>query len=54
MFAATGSLGTAKAFSDGVSAAIGVSAALSLMGAVAGMALPRQRAVALALADAKA
>jgi len=54
VFAATGSLGSAKAFSDGFSAAIGVSAALSLMGAVAGMTLPGQRAVFLAQADAKA
>src|SRR6266516_4663109 len=40
VFAGVGSFGSAQAFSDGFAPAIGVSAALSLVGAIAGMLLP--------------
>jgi EmrB/QacA subfamily drug resistance transporter len=40
VFAGTGSYTSAEAFSDGFAPAIGVSAALSLLGAIAGMGLP--------------
>jgi EmrB/QacA subfamily drug resistance transporter len=43
VFTGAGGYGSAQAFSDGFSPALGVSAALSLAGAVAGAALPRRR-----------
>jgi EmrB/QacA subfamily drug resistance transporter len=43
VFAGAGSYVSAQAFSDGFAAAIGVSAGLSLAGAVAGLALPAKR-----------
>jgi EmrB/QacA subfamily drug resistance transporter len=43
VFAAEGGYASAEAFSDGFAAAIGVAAALSLIGAVAGLALPGRR-----------
>jgi hypothetical protein len=43
VFASAGSYVSAQAFSDGFASAIGVSAGLSLAGAVAGLALPAQR-----------
>jgi EmrB/QacA subfamily drug resistance transporter len=47
VFAGAGSYASAAAFSDGFGAAIGVSAALALVGAIAGMAMPgRERAAA--------
>ena len=39
-FAATGSYASAEAFSDGFAPAIGISAALSLLAAIAGLGLP--------------
>ncbi|HWE64160.1 MAG TPA: DHA2 family efflux MFS transporter permease subunit [Chloroflexota bacterium] len=48
VFARAGSYASAQAFSDGFARAIGVSAALSLLGAVAGIALSSRRAVASA------
>jgi EmrB/QacA subfamily drug resistance transporter len=54
VFAALGSFGSAQAFSNGFAAAMGVSAALSLAGAVAGLWLPSRREKALASATAKA
>jgi hypothetical protein len=45
VFAGTGSYGSAQAFSDGFAPAIGVAAALSLMGALAGIGLPGRRQV---------
>jgi len=46
VFAAVGSFGSAQAFGDGFAPAMGVSAALSLVGAAAGMGLPSRRAKA--------
>ena len=43
VFAATGSLGSPQAFSSGFTRAVIVAAALSFLGAVAGLALPRRR-----------
>jgi EmrB/QacA subfamily drug resistance transporter len=43
VFAGAGSYSSAQAFSDGFVAATGASAALSLLGALAGIALPRRR-----------
>jgi EmrB/QacA subfamily drug resistance transporter len=43
VFASAGSYVSAQAFSDGFASAIGVSAGLSLAGAIAGLALPAQR-----------
>lgn len=43
VFAATGSVASPQAFSTGFAAALGVSAALSLLGAVAGLALPAKQ-----------
>jgi hypothetical protein len=43
VFAGAGSYASAQAFSDGFASAIGVSAGLSLAGAIAGLALPAQR-----------
>jgi EmrB/QacA subfamily drug resistance transporter len=40
VFAATGSYASAAAFTDGFAPAVGVSAALSLLGAIAGMGMP--------------
>jgi EmrB/QacA subfamily drug resistance transporter len=54
VFAGTGNVRSPEAFSAGFGPAIGVSAALSLIGAIAGMWLPSHRAVALAPANAKA
>jgi MFS family permease len=45
VFAGAGGYASAEAFTDGFAPAIGVSAALSLAGAIAGTALPRRRAV---------
>jgi EmrB/QacA subfamily drug resistance transporter len=42
VFAGRGGYGSAQAFSDGFGPAVGVAAALSLAGAVAGLALPRR------------
>ena len=52
-FAATGSFGSPQAFGVGFVPAIGVAAAMSLMGAIAGAWLPVRRTVAPALANAK-
>jgi EmrB/QacA subfamily drug resistance transporter len=46
VFAATGSYASPAAFTDGFGPAIGVAAALSVAGAVAGLALPGRRAAA--------
>jgi EmrB/QacA subfamily drug resistance transporter len=46
VFASAGGYASAQAFSDGFAPAIGVSAALSLLGALAGTALPKRRALA--------
>jgi len=54
VFARAGSFGSAQTFSDGFARAIGVSAALSIVGAVAGMGLPSRRETALAPAKAQA
>ncbi|MDB5076971.1 MAG: drug resistance transporter, EmrB/QacA subfamily, partial [Chloroflexi bacterium] len=54
VFARAGSYASAQAFSDGFTRAIGVSAALSLLGAVAGIALPGRRAVAPVRIEAEA
>jgi EmrB/QacA subfamily drug resistance transporter len=43
VFASAGSYSSAQAFSDGFAVAIGASAGLSLIGAAAGLALPRRR-----------
>jgi EmrB/QacA subfamily drug resistance transporter len=54
VFAAAGSFGSAQAFSNGFAPAMGVSAALSFVGAVAGMGLPSQREAAVTPAKMKA
>jgi EmrB/QacA subfamily drug resistance transporter len=54
VFAATGSFGSAQAFSAGFAPAIGVSAVLSLLGSVAGMWQPARREAALVEAKAQA
>jgi hypothetical protein len=54
VFSGTGSVGSPDAFSAGFAPAIGVAAALSLMGAIAGMWLPSERRVAATTAGAKA
>ena len=54
VFAGAGSYVSAQTFSDGFAPALGVSAALSLVGAVAGLGLPSRRAVALVRAEAPA
>ena len=46
VFAGFGSFGSSQAFSNGFAVAIGVSAALSLVGAIVGMALPGRREMA--------
>ena len=53
-FAGTGSVASPEAFSAGFAAAIGVAAALSLSGAIAGLWLPARRDVVLVQAKAKA
>lgn len=53
VFAGAGSFRSAQAFSNGFAPAIGVSAALSLVGAIAGMALPRRHKMALVQPMAK-
>jgi EmrB/QacA subfamily drug resistance transporter len=54
VFARVGSFGSAQAFSTGFAAAMGVSAALSFVGAVAGMRLPSPREAAVAPAKMRA
>jgi EmrB/QacA subfamily drug resistance transporter len=54
VFAAAGSVDSARAFSAGFAAAIGVSAALSLAGTIAALALPGKRDLAMAQAKASA
>lgn len=54
VFAGTGSFSSTDAFSDGFTAAIDVSALLSLAGALVGMGLPERRTVALANAGKEA
>lgn len=53
VFAAAGGYGSAQTFSDGFAPAIGVSAALSLLGAIAGLGLPGRRRVSLVQARAR-
>jgi EmrB/QacA subfamily drug resistance transporter len=47
VFAGTGGLGSARAFSHGFAVAIGVAAVMSLLGALAALGLPGRRAAAL-------
>ena len=47
VFAATGSLGSAQAFSSGFASALSVAAALSLLGAIAGLVLPGRQVKAI-------
>jgi len=54
VFATVGSFGSAQAFIDGFAPAMGVSAALSFLGAAAGMALPGRRTKAIVPAKAQA
>jgi hypothetical protein len=54
VFAATGGVDSPQAFSAGFAAAIGVTAALSLLGAVAGLWQPGRRVEAVGAARAKA
>ena len=54
VFAATGGFGSAAAFTSGFGAAMGTCAALSLLGALAGIALPKRHQPALMHAKAKA
>jgi len=54
VFARVGSFGSAQAFIDGFAPAMGVSAALSFLGAAAGMALPGRRTKAIVPAKAQA
>ena len=54
VFAAVGSFGSAQAFNNGFAAAMGVSAALSLVGAVVALGLPSRHERALVQARAKA
>jgi hypothetical protein len=49
VFASTGGYGSAQAFNDGFVAAIGACAGLSLLGALAGLALPPVRVGSRAL-----
>ena len=53
VFAATGSLGSAEAFSSGFASALFVAAALSLLGAIAGLALPARQIKAHESAEGK-
>jgi EmrB/QacA subfamily drug resistance transporter len=54
VFASSGSVGSPQAFSAGFAPAIGVAAALSLLGAVAGLWQPARRALAFTQAKANA
>ncbi len=51
VFAAHGSLGTARAFSSGFTAALAVAAALALLGAIAGLVLPGKQVKAMEPAE---
>jgi len=53
VFAATGSLGTAGAFSSGFASALFVAAALSLLGAIASLVLPGRQVKAVELAESE-
>ena len=53
VFAATGSLGTAGAFSSGFASALFVAAALALLGAIAGLVLPGRQVKAMEPAERK-
>jgi MFS family permease len=53
VFAATGSLGSPQAFSHGFTAALIVAAALSLLGAIAGLVLPGRQVKAIEPAEGK-
>lgn len=53
VFAATGSLGSAEAFSSGFASALFVAAALSLLGAIAGLVLPGKQVKAIEPAERK-
>jgi len=54
VFASVGGFGSAQAFSDGFAPAMGVAAALALVGAIAGMGLPSQHKAAVAPAQMRA
>jgi EmrB/QacA subfamily drug resistance transporter len=54
VFAGVGSFGSAQAFSNGFAPAMGVSAALSLVGAIAGLLLPGRRDMAFVRTTAQA
>ena len=53
VFAATGSLGSAQAFSSGFASALSVAAALSLLGAIAGLVLPGRQVKAIEPEESK-
>jgi EmrB/QacA subfamily drug resistance transporter len=53
VFAGFGGFGSAQAFSNGFAPAMGVAAALSLVGAIVGLALPGKRGMAFAPIEAK-
>jgi EmrB/QacA subfamily drug resistance transporter len=53
VFAVTGSLGSAQAFSSGFTSALSVAAALSLLGAVAGLVLPGRQVKAIEPVESK-
>jgi len=53
VFAGVGSFGSAQAFSNGFAPAMGVSAALSLVGAIAGLVLPGRRDMVFVQTQAK-
>ncbi|HEX4205135.1 MAG TPA: hypothetical protein VHZ51_13260, partial [Ktedonobacteraceae bacterium] len=53
VFAATGSLGSAQAFSSGFASALSVAAALSLLGAIAGLVLPGRQVKEIEPAESK-
>jgi EmrB/QacA subfamily drug resistance transporter len=53
VFAATGSLGSPQAFSSGFVSALSVAAALSLLGAIAGLVLPGRRVKAMEPAESQ-
>jgi hypothetical protein len=54
VFAGAGSFGSIQAFSNGFAPAMGVSAALSLVGAIAGLLLPGRRDMAVVRTTAQA